>query len=237
MIKKYKLDELCILYKRIDGINEAFICEKLNDYYVDIFSSAIMNYNIGDYVEEMSRYSYARYMDSFLLLRKYNEINHIDFLKKIDKNKDYSHLDIFSDADTYNKWSYQFLKQYNLNKLFVIKHNDYIYICKYNPLLSKYIEIFSGKSFNNDSSTSLCDYLDNYGIKCVYKKLNMYSLLRLYHEINRINDFCLKDKDIMDIVLFELNMYGIYDDSKLYKQMNPDKRTTYKVLKRRITSR
>ena len=65
----------------------------------------------------------------------------------------------------------------------------------------------------------------------------MYSLLRLYHEINRINDFCLKDKDIMDIVLFELNMYGIYDDSKLYKQMNPDKRTTYKVLKRRITSR
>ena len=46
MVKMYKLDELYILYKRIDGTNEAFICEKLNDYYVDIFSGAIMSYNI-----------------------------------------------------------------------------------------------------------------------------------------------------------------------------------------------
>lgn len=237
MVDRHKLDELYILYKRIDGINEAFICEKINNYYVDIFSNTIFSFNLGDYVEEMSKYSYSYYMDSFLLLRKYNEINHINFLKNFDKNKDYSHLNILSDADTYNKWSYQFLKQYNLNKLYIIKYNDYIYICKHNPFSKKYIEIFSGKIFNNDSSILLWDYLDNYGIKCDYKKLNMYSLLRLYHEINRINDFCFKDIDIMDIVLFELNMYGIYDDSKLYKQMNPDKRTTYKVLKRRITSK
>ena len=57
------------------------------------------------------------------------------------------------------------------------------------------------------------NYLNKYNIKCDYKKLNMYSLLRLYHEINRIKDFYYKDIDLFDIVLFELNMYGIYEDS------------------------
>ena len=236
MIKKYRLDELYILYKKINGVNEAFICCKFDSYFIEIFSDVIIDVSINDYIESLNCDFYSFYIDSVMLLKEYNSINHFNFLKNFDINKDYKHIDVLSDALKYNKWSYQFLKKYNLNKLFVINDNNFIHICRYSFILKKYIDIFCGKRLYG-SVIPFCDYLNKYDIKCDYKRLNVYSLLRIYHEINRIKDFICDGVDIKDIVLYELNMYNLYEDSKLYKQNNSGKRTTYKILNRKITKR
>lgn len=94
-------------------------------------------------------------------------------------------------------------------------------MCKYNPYLRKYIDIFTNLEMNSDRIKSVVDiskYLKENNIKCNYQKLNIYSLLRLYHEINRVNDFINIDNNLEELVANELQKRGIYKKSKLYKK-------------------
>lgn len=216
--KDYNIENLWVVHKCVNNIRESFICRDTEKGLVEIFSGSIQNLEKGKYhLTPLSKYydvlvrMFYAYQDLSNLLNKFNEINDLGFIR------------FYSSTNTYskefkiekNKWyKYELLKYYNLNKLFIVQKEEDLNMCRYSNLLNSYIDIFT-KQRMTGNIILLNDYLNNNNIKCDYKRLNTYSLLRLYQKINIVSKYLNGFTE--DIVINELKSKGLYEKSKIYK--------------------
>ena len=86
-------------------------------------------------------------------------------------------------------------------------------MCKYNIILRKFIDIFTGEKImiNNDESVmSLINYLNS-------NNLDVYSFLKLYNKLNNYHNILGYD-NLDELVINKLIDNGMYDKSIIYKQ-------------------
>lgn len=191
---RYKLEQLYIVNKKIGDVDEAFLCVNVIDNFKEIFTNAYIEINDDDVIEPLSnRFNSERCLNDknpYSLkywLSVYKNINFCNDANNV--AVDDVNIGALSDAEVFNHWhNLVLLKKYKLNDLYIVENSKRdIYICRYSAIFQKFIDIFTGEKFDPASlSFSFESYLIENSINCEYKKLNIYSLLRLYHEIIKI---------------------------------------------------
>lgn len=226
--KEYNIEDLWVIHKIINKKREIFICRRTDRGLEEIFTNSIIPFiNKKDYITPLTKYYkpverlYCSFYNKKELLQKYNEINLLDFIRNYSLKKNYN-SDIEYNEEFFKWYQKELLKTYYLNKIFIVKEEfdgkEIIHLCKYNIVLRRYIDIFTNYKVDNIKiKYILSDYLKENNVKCDCQKLNIYELLKLYHEINIFNDF-LRFDNVEDLVIKELNNRNLYEKSKIYKQ-------------------
>lgn len=231
MIKRYySIENLWVIHKKDNSFRESFICQKTENGFLELFSRKYFDLKKEKfYIAPLVKYFSAdmrifyTYQDLVSLLKKFNEINYLEFIRFYDCKKNYKDNLQFV-CDSLKWYKCELLNNYHLNKLYVIdlleNDKDNLYMCKYNIMLRRFIDIFTGEKIliNNDESVlSLIDYLNSNNLECNYHYLDLYSLLRLYNRLNNYHNFLGYD-NLDELVINKLIENEMYDKSIIYKQ-------------------
>lgn len=225
MSNYYNIEKLWLVRKK-GNIKESFICRVTDFGLIEIFSGSVINLERGNYyINPLSKYydditrMFYTYQDLISLLKKNIELNNLNFIRYYNSKVNYKDYYKFI-TETVKWYKYELLKCYDLKSIFIVKEKDSLKMCKYSSIFKTFIDLFTQEKIiisSNISYIPLINYLNDNSIDCIYQKLNVYSLLRLYQQINIINKY-LKFNNSDEIVIDELKNKGIYEKSIIYKQ-------------------